>query len=97
MKWINYIHQKDLSKRFLPNLANLFDRKDKSILSINDHQHPIIALLKGPDTQYRNVLTQDNDVPIINSQCRDKNSFLQIHVRKLKCRHLVLIIKFNFC
>ena len=47
-------------------------------------QNPIIALLQGPDNQYKSLLIQDNDVSKMNSQCRDKNSFLQIHVRKLK-------------
>ena len=53
---------------------------------MNYSQNSIIALLKGPDTQYENLLTKDSEqlsVPIINDQCRDKNSFLQIHVRKL--------------
>jgi hypothetical protein len=48
--------------------------------------NPLIALLEGPDIQYKNILTQDNEqlnVPVIHNQCQDKNLFLQIHVRKL--------------
>lgn len=65
----------------------LFNRKDKSISLMDDYnQNSIIALLKGPDTQYKNILAKANEqlsVAINNEQYRDKNSFLQIHVRKL--------------
>ncbi|CAF0784991.1 unnamed protein product [Rotaria sordida] len=51
------------------------------------NQNSIIALLKGPDTRYKNILMKDGEqliVPIVNDQCQDKNSFLQINIRELK-------------
>lgn len=59
----------------------------ESILCIDYNQNSIIALLKGPDSRYKNTLMNENgqlDVSIINNQCQEKNSFLQIHVRKLQ-------------
>jgi hypothetical protein len=77
----------------------LFDQKDKSISAIDFNQNSIIALLKGPDTQYKNILMKNEQLnePIINDQCRDKNSFLQIHVRKLQSQCLEFIIRNSNC
>ncbi|CAF3704299.1 unnamed protein product [Adineta steineri] len=64
-------------------------RKDKSIAYIDFNQNSIIKLLRGPDTQYKHILNDDNqklNVPLIREQCQDKNSFLQIHVRPLSAK-----------
>jgi hypothetical protein len=85
------------NKRIIPSFTKLFD---KSISAIDFNQNSIIALLKGPDTQYKNILMKENEqlsVPIINDQCRDKNSFLQIHVRKLQSQCLGFIIQNSHC
>ncbi len=66
------MNEKNFNKQIFP----IFDRKHQSILSLDCNQNPIIALLKGPDIQYEKILMNEND------RCRDKNSFLQIHVRK---------------
>jgi len=69
-------------KKFQMRKIPIFDRKDQSI---DCNQNPIIALLKGPDILYEKILMNENNqanIPIINDRCRDKNSFLQIHVRK---------------
>ena len=67
-----------------------------SILSIDSNRNSIIALLKGPDTLYKQILMnyeQQLNVPKIN---QDKNSFLQIQIRKLKLVYLVLFINFKY-
>jgi hypothetical protein len=60
------------------------------ISSANNHQNPIIALLNGPDTRYEKLLMNEN-VPVMN-----KNSFLQIHVRKLIESRLFIDIFLSF-
>ncbi len=67
---------------FVRNEMERFNAEDLSILTTDYHQNPIIALLKGPDTRYEQILMNENEqfnVPVLN---RDKNAFLQIHVRK---------------
>jgi len=64
------------------------------ILPVNDHQNPIIALLNGPDTRYKNILMNEN-IPIANNSCQNKNSFLQIHVRKFISHNLPLIFSYR--
>lgn len=59
-------------KQFL----TIFNRKQQSIYNEN----PILTLLKGPDTRYEKILMNENEE--INNQCQEKNSFLQIYVRK---------------
>jgi len=75
------MNEKNINKQISP----IFDRKHQSILSLDCNQNSIIALLKGPDIQYEKILMNENDqvnIPIINDRYQDKNSFLQIHVRK---------------
>ncbi|UJR35755.1 hypothetical protein I4U23_028504 [Adineta vaga] len=48
-----------------------------------------MALLKGPDTEYKNLLIENNQM--LNTtrnkdQYRNRNSFLQIHVRPLTAK-----------
>jgi len=74
------MNKKNFTKQFL----SIFDGKDQWI---NYNQNPILALLKGPDTQYETILMNENEqltVSKINDRCRNKNSFLQIHVRKFR-------------
>lgn len=52
----------------------------------------MIALLKGPDTQYKTMLMNDYKQlsrPRIDFQCQDKSSFLQINVRECVEVHLL--------
>lgn len=48
---------------------------------MNDYPNSIIALLNGPDTPYKQILINDNHQFDVDPS-REKNSFLQIHVRK---------------
>jgi hypothetical protein len=76
-------NEKNFNKKILP----IFNQNDQSISSVDYNQNPIMALLKGPDTQYKKILMNENEqfnVSRINDQCGDKNSFLQIRVRKFK-------------
>lgn len=72
---------KDISN-FNKLFLKIFKRTDQTIFNEN----PIIALLKGPDARYEKILMNENEqfnTFNANIQGREKNSFLQIHVRKL--------------
>jgi hypothetical protein len=70
----------------MSNVTKFCNWKDKSTSPIDYNQNSIITLLKGPDEQYKKILMNENEqqlnVPITNDRCRDKNSFLQVHVRE---------------
>ena len=70
------------------NLINFFEREHQLIASKDDGtQSPIMALLKGPDIQYKKLLMNDSKqltIPIRNNACSNKDPFVQVQVREFK-------------
>ena len=47
------------------------------------HQYPLVALLTGPDNQYKDLLSR-NKGQLQATVNNDEHSFLQIYVRKFQ-------------